>query len=173
MLHRTKLRDSAGFTAPELVTALVVMFVLLAIMGFALRPKSYEQPRYQAEQRLNLAIILQGINRYQAAHNGALPEGITQEFQFIGSQEAQLNLCRALVPAYLKDMPLDTRMGAKAYSPVDEQETVTDEHNQRSCDRPNMIYTAGYAIAKDAEGRVRVAVLGADFETPVLQLSQK
>lgn len=166
-------RPSAGFTAPELVVAIVGLFILLAIAGYLLRPQTNEQARYEAEQRLHLATLMQALNKYRADHNGALPEGISEQYKFIGTQEEQVDLCPALVPKYLRDMPLDTYTGAKAYSPANEDEYVSDEQNARPCNRPNMIYMTGYAIAQDKNGRVHLAVLAADQKTPILSLSQK
>lgn len=165
-------QESSGFTIPELITAVAVVFVLLTAIGFILRPQDHQQARYQAEQRLNLAVIMQAINRYQV-DKGLPPPGITEQYTFIGTQDGQVDLCKVLVPAYLKDLPLDTYTGAKAYSPVDENESVTEAHNRRPCDHPHMVYMTGYAVAKDKANRVHVAVLASDLKTPVLSLSQK
>lgn len=166
-------RESGGFTIPELIVALVGLFILLAVVGFILRPQDHTTTRYDAERRLNLAVLLQAINKYQADHNGALPDGIPDEYAFIGTQDGQVDLCKALVPKYLEDLPLDTYTGAKAYSPVNENDLVTDEQNQQPCNVPNMVYMTGYAIAKDKDGRIQLAVLGSDLETPVFTMSQK
>lgn len=166
-------RHTAGFTVPELVAALVGLFILLAVAGFILRPQNHQQARYEAEQRLHMATIMQAINKYQAANNGALPEGISEQFAFVGTQEGQVDLCKVLVPTHLKDMPLDRYTGAKAYSPANQNDYVSDKENARPCSSPNMIYMTGYAIAKDKEGRVQLAVLAPDQKTPVLILSQK
>jgi type II secretory pathway pseudopilin PulG len=163
----------AGFTVPELIFALIALFVMLTVAGFLLRSQNYQQARYEAEMRLNIATIMQAINRYQADHNGALPEGISEQYAFIGTQDKQVDLCKVLVPQYLKDMPLDSLTGAKAYKPADENEAVPEERNQQACNMPNMVYMSGYTIVKDKEGSVHLAVLDADLETPVLTLSQK
>lgn len=166
-------RMSGGFTVLELTFALVGLFILLAIAGFILRPQSHDQVRMEAEQRLHMAAIMQAINKYQADNNGTAPEGIPEQYAFIGTQEEQVDLCVALVPKYMDDMPLSSYTGAKAFVPANENDYVTDEQNSRPCNEPNMIYMSGYAIAKDKDGRIHLAVLASDQKTPVLSLSQK
>lgn len=163
---------SAGFTVPELVVAIVLLFVLLLAAGYVLRPQTHQDIRYEAHQRLNMATLLQAINQYQADHQGALPDGIGEQYTFVGTQDGQVDLCKALVPAYLPDIPLDMYTGAKAYSPPNQTQVASPQDHEQSCQKPHMIYMSGYAIAQGPDGRVHVAVLAADQQTPVLSLSQ-
>lgn len=166
-------RSESGFTVSELVVTLAGLFILLAVVGFILRPQPHSQIRMEAEQRQHLAAIMQAINKYQADNNGAAPEGIPEQYAFIGTQDEQVDLCKALVPKYMDDMPLSSYTGAKAFVPANENDYVTDEQNARPCSEPNMIYMSGYAIAKDKDGRIHLAVLASDQKTPVLSLPQK
>jgi prepilin-type N-terminal cleavage/methylation domain-containing protein len=134
--------DQEGFTLPELLVVSGVFLVLIFFSLLLVNPKSYTAQDNNAQRRIAVAEIMQGINAYQA-HTGSLPSGITTKAQAIGSFSGEINLCPELVPTYLKQIPVDPLLGGVA-----------------TCS-PNHAYVSGYTIARDNQGRLTITALAA------------
>lgn len=133
------LRPAAGFTIPELVVFIgVVMVAILASLIF-IHPKDYQVENRNTDRMLHLAQISQAITRYYQA-TGKMPDGITDETNPISSESGGVNLCSALVPGYLKDLPVDPLAGTKATNIC-----------SPSAEDPD-IYATGYTVAFEKDG---------------------
>lgn len=139
-------REERGFTLPELIVATVALLLLLIGATLLLRPADYTAQSNDADRRLHIAMLAQGINRYVAEH-GQLPADIPTRVTAIGSVEDHYNLCGYLVaPGYLKDIPLDPGIGVK----------TKEGGNQGDvrCTAEGVEHGTGYSIKKERDGKV-------------------
>jgi len=135
---------------PELLVALIVVCGLCALL-FTIRPIDYSLSKYQSEQRMEVAQIMQGIQRYRAAHNGSLPS----DFPTVDTPIATVDgydLCDILVPTYMKDLPIDSVNGIKTKG------TALAKDSDR-CDGDEILYGSGYFVVADKDGRVTVSAV--------------
>lgn len=144
---RIQRTNEQGFTLLEvsIVTGVMVVLVLFALT--ILRPVSFANELNAAERRIEVAAIAQALQRYKAA-NGQFPPGIPTELKAIGTPEDQTNLCPALAPAYIGDIPLDPETGAKFLG----EDLSTDP-----CTSKGVEYGSGYAIVRGADGAITVS----------------
>lgn len=117
-----------------------------------LRPRSYTLVSFDAERRSGLAYIAQSLQRYKD-DTGQFPATIPAEAASISSEEGEegYDLCAALVPGYIEDIPFDPAIN-EAYL---QQEELSDELSKR-CDKKSDGYVSGYTIAKEKDGGVRL-----------------
>lgn len=139
------MRDSRGFTLLELIAACAVLLTVLIASLIVLRPHDYGGELRDGERQADMAQILGALKRYQADH-GQLPEGITIAPKTIGSQNGELNLCGALVPAYLKDLPIDPVAGGK----ISKQ---AQDLTGKPCTDSDVAYTTGYRVSSSNDGQ--------------------
>lgn len=140
-----------GFTIPELLVVIVVLGVMLAGVIWLLRGKSYVQAERDAEHRLGVAQIAQGLVRYKAAHGNQLPPGIPTEVTPIATLGGSYDACAVLVPDYMKNMPYDTLAGS-AYIGTEDSPELTD----KPCNEPGVRYISGYTIQRKKDNSVVV-----------------
>lgn len=126
---KSRIVSQAGFTLPELLVTGAVVAIGLTAALFLIHPEDHTVARRNAERWASSAQIAQVLGRY-IADTGGVPKGVTSDLRIIGSEESMVDLCDALVPKYLKDIPADP---------------LTPE-GQESC-RYNEIIT-GYAVRK-------------------------
>jgi type II secretory pathway pseudopilin PulG len=130
--------SSDGFTLPELLIAGVVLLAMMAGSLFLLHSKDYTSLAHNAQRGTDVARLMQAVNAYAHDHH-ALPPGITTDEQPIGSASDETNLCPALLPAYIKIMPVEPLLdGAQPSS---------------DCNKSGKTYVTGYAIHKSADGK--------------------
>lgn len=145
-----------GFTIPELLVAIVLVVVMGGSAIFLLRTNDTQVEIRTAQRKYDVALIVQALNAYHG-DNGRLPDGITTDFRAIASDE--LNLCEALVPDYLSDIPYDPSEGM-----------VTQEGDCRTDDQQ---YTTGYSIKKNADGTEVTVVATTSENDTVISLSKQ
>ncbi|HEX8762604.1 MAG TPA: type II secretion system protein [Candidatus Saccharimonadales bacterium] len=145
------MRSERGFTLPELVAAIALMIILVAISVLWLRPVDLTAQNRSAQRQLHIATIAQALVKYRAA-NQHFPEGIPKEFTEIGSvAEKGYDLCTALVPIYLKRMPLEPQIGV-TYKNGSAQSPSGDP-----CDKQEgLTYLSGYYIKQNPDGGVEL-----------------
>ena len=124
-----------GFTIPELLVAILLVVIFGGLSIFLLRTNDVEAQIRASQRKYDVALIVQAVNAYRD-DTGTLPDGITTEFQAIASDE--LNLCEALVPTYLSDIPYDPSEGM-----------ITQDGD---CNADDQQYSTGYSIKKNATG---------------------
>lgn len=98
--------DERGFTLPELLVATTIVIVLLVLAALVVSSNPEENVRRDAQRRLDLAQLAQGLNAYYAAYD-RLPSQITTEELFIGSGEGEADLCAELQKVGVADVPFD------------------------------------------------------------------
>jgi type II secretory pathway pseudopilin PulG len=136
----------AGFTMPELLgVAAILTLCLIGAMTFV-HPTDYGPARRDAERWTAVAELTQALDDYVREH-GSLPPGISSDLAVIGNQTAMLDLC-ALTPKYLKDLPVDPRVGSEYGT---------------SCTGAQPLMT-GYAVRKTTGGAVEVSAPLAEAE---------
>lgn len=147
-MRRARSLGEHGFTLVELfiVTVVIVGASLFSIF-YLLNPINRDEENNNAERRSEIAYIAQGIQRY-VADTGQLPPDMPSESKAIGSYEDHYDLCKSLVPKYIKDMPLDPGGGVK----LAEKTSVGT-----LCSDAGVRYASGYAISKDRASRVIIS----------------
>jgi type II secretory pathway pseudopilin PulG len=138
-----------GFTLIELVATIAFFLALLGLSLFLLRSDDYSLITRDSERRTEVASIVQAINRY-TADKGELPPGIPTELKAISSGDGHYDLCKYLVPTYLKDIPLDPVLGVKG-------KNNNSEPTREACNTDNVGYASGYAIKQNANGTVEIS----------------
>ena len=136
---------------PELLVAGVVLMVLVVISVSLIHPADFGSDSRNAKRLTDTAQLAQAFNKY-VADNGEVPEGITDQPQVLGSEDDMLDLCSELVPAYLKDMPLDPLAGGTVH--------------EAACDAEDPLYTTGYTIRVTKQHELVI-------EAPVAEDQQK
>ncbi|HEU4913926.1 MAG TPA: type II secretion system protein [Candidatus Saccharimonadales bacterium] len=150
--------NERGFTLIELIVAAVLILAFLTAALFLLRPEDYSIMRQNAQRRTAVASMVQGINRYVDEH-GELPPDIPDKLTAISSVEGHYDLCKYLVPKYLKDIPLDPVVGIKS--------TEDGKATAARCNT-GITYAAGYAIMKNKDGRVFLSAPVAETDAGVV-----
>lgn len=139
-----------GFTLIELLIVIGILAVLLAIVLIALNPRQNFQQANDTQRQSDVNAILNAVHQYAAANKGQLPAGIDGTVRTITSDTAAnptttVNLCSALVPTYLADIPLDPTTG-------------TESPAKSVCTAGGATYDSKYTVSVSATGnRVTVA----------------
>ncbi|HET8671464.1 MAG TPA: hypothetical protein VFM05_12795 [Candidatus Saccharimonadales bacterium] len=142
-MQRKKYVGESGFTLLELcVVTLVILIGSLFSLLFLLTPKNYDAQKADGERRAEIAYIAAGLKRY-LADQGTLPPDLPTSATAIGSYEDHYDLCKYLVPSYMKDIPDDPGGGIRL--------------SEGGCDSQGARYATGYAILLGKDGRVTVS----------------
>lgn len=128
--------NQRGFTLPELAVTIVIFICLLAGATFLLHRDDPTVELQNAERRLEIAQIARAVLRYKQ-DTGHWPENMPEELTIIGTPDDQYDLCKTLVPGYLKDIPLDPTVGTKARN---------GQRTSVSCDTKDVRYVSAYAL---------------------------
>lgn len=134
----------------ELLVVVVLFFAMTAGTIFLLKPKTYSVERLKSERRLEVASLAQALKRYKAA-TGHFPPDVPGKPTVLSLEEGGYDLCNFLVPAYIKDIPLDPQMGAKYQYDVQQAQSGAD------CSEEGVEYIAGYTIVKTNKGGITIA----------------
>ena len=148
-----------GFTFIELLVVIVFFVGALALSLFLLRTTDFSMVSRDSKRRTDIAHIAQALNRY-AADNGQLPAGITTKVKAISNGEGHYDLCKALVPKYLKDIPLDPSLGVKAIN-------GNTEPTRENCSADGVGYASGYTIKQNANGTISILAPVAEGEKAI------
>lgn len=129
--------NQRGFTLPELAVTTVVFICMLILATFLLHTDDPTIELQDAERRLEVAQIAQAVLHYKQ-DTGHWPENLPETATVIGTPEDQYDLCKVLVPNYLKDIPLDPTVGTKAQK---------GKRVSLPCDTRDVQYVSAYSIA--------------------------
>jgi type II secretory pathway pseudopilin PulG len=140
--------SEGGFTIPELLVVAGVLVIGAIAALFFLHPKSYDAKLRDGQRLTELAHIAQAITKYTQA-TGHLPDGISSDVRKLGTEAGQLDLCDALVPAYLKDMPVDPVFGVSLQEGGVCDETLEGDY----------AYATAYTVVKSSDGKLTFAAL--------------
>ena len=118
---------------------------------FLLRPKNFDMQTRNAERWVEVSQIAAGLKAYVAAI-GSLPPGIATKTQVIGKsdQSQTYDLCKILVPKYMKEVPYDPSFGLGFSS-----ESGTG--SGKACKNKGDKYATAYSITKYVDGSVVLA----------------
>ena len=145
-----------GFTLIELLVVIGILTVLLAIVLVAINPARQFSQANDTQRRSDVNAILNAIHQYGADNKGDLPTGITATAKTITSTVGATNvdLCIALVPKYLADIPIDPTTGTETPA----NSVCTDVGATYSTGPPPP--PGGYTVVKNADNRVTVTAAG-------------
>lgn len=114
-------RVKQGFTLIELLVVIGILTVLFAIVLIAVNPGRQFAQANNTQRRSDANAILNAIHQYGASNKGVLPAGIDTTERTICFPTSvtcpaatSVDICAALVPTYLADLPLDPQTGTKA-----------------------------------------------------------
>lgn len=117
-----------GFTLPELLVAGGIIALLLVAGAFLISSKvDVDEERRDAQRRNDVATLAVSFKSYMSKY-GQLPDGISNEEQFIGNNDGGFDLCAYLVPDHANDLPFDPLGAALSSSltcPTDGSEYMT------------------------------------------------
>jgi prepilin-type N-terminal cleavage/methylation domain-containing protein len=111
-----------GFTLIEILVVIGILAVLLAIVLIAINPQQQFQQANDTQRRSDVNAILNAVSSYMAENKGQLPVGAGTEAistttpQKLTSDTVAANtidLCDALVPEFIADLPLDPKDGTE------------------------------------------------------------
>jgi prepilin-type N-terminal cleavage/methylation domain-containing protein len=161
MLMQLLRNKQKGFTLIEILVVIGILAVLLAIVLIAINPQQQFQQANDTQRRSDVNAILNAVSSYAAQNKGQLPEGdgdveiSTTTAQTISSAGGvnDIDLCDALVPDYIADLPLD---------PTDGSETPAAS----VCTTALAEYNTGYTILR-AGNRVTVSAPGVEGTDPI------
>ena len=111
-------KNEKGFTLIEILVVIGILAVLLAIVLIAINPQQQFQQANDTQRRSDVNAILNAIGAYAAQNKGQLPAGITStqldlRLQSPAVPATDLDLCSALVPTYIADLPMDPTASSK------------------------------------------------------------
>lgn len=144
--------NERGFTLPELVAATVGLVVLFGIAALLLAPATYTNERLDAQRKLDVAAIVQAINRY-TTDAGEQPPFIPAEMLVIGNSENEYDLCTVLTSEYIPALPLEPQKGV-----IVNEDGTAESAASVDCDDPDVVYRSGYGIVQNEDGNVSVGV---------------
>ena len=143
--HAHPFARQRGFTVPELLVTMLIAIGLIVLSFWVAHPRDYTAVENNATRWHDVAQIVQILRKYNT-DNGTLPAGLPANAQEIGDAKDGVDLCKAFVPKYIKDIPLDPTDGG--------QYALTD--CQGTADNPGK-YVTGYTIQLVEGGTVTVA----------------
>lgn len=143
-----------GFTLVELIVVIGILAALLAIVLVAINPGRQFAQANNTQRRSDVNAILNAVHQYaaEATNRGALPAGIDTTVRTICGPTgtvacptaSSVDLCAALIPTYIADLPRDPTGGS-----ITGSTTCTGATD----------YMSGYTIVKTTTAnRVTVAV---------------
>lgn len=149
-----KLRTQKGFTLVELLIVVGILAVLLAIVLVAINPQQQFREANNTARKADVNAILNAVSAYAADNDGQLPAGITGTAKTITSTTGtgNIDLCTALVPTYIADLPLDPNGSLGTESPAGSV-----------CSDSGATYSTGYTIQSASGNRVTVSAPGAEL----------
>lgn len=147
-------RKQKGFTLIEILVVIGILAILLAIVLVAVNPQQQFQKANNTQRSSDVAAILDAVSAYASDNKGALPTGIDNTVKTITSDTGvgNVDLCDALVPDYIADLPIDPTAG--------------DEDPAGSvCTAASATYNSGYTITSTgASGGNRITVTAPSTE---------
>lgn len=110
-----------GFTLIEILVVIGILAILLAIVLIAINPQRQFQQANNTQRQSDVNAILNAIQAYAAQNKGVLPKGAgdiaisSTTAQTINSTVGpnNIDLCEALVPLYIADLPVDPTGGSQ------------------------------------------------------------
>ncbi len=146
------MQKNRGFTLIEILVVIGILATLLSIVLVAINPARQFSQANNTQRRSDVNALLNAIHQYAADHSGTPPGGITNSALTIANSGAgTVNLCAALVPDYIADIPLD---------PTDGTESPADS----ICTDGSATYNSGYTVLKSAtNNRITVAAPQAEL----------
>jgi type IV pilus assembly protein PilA len=156
-MYLPKQNFKRAFTLIELLVVIGILAILLAIVLVAINPARQFSQANNTQRSSNVNSILNAVHQYAADNNGTSPAGINTTVKTIlapvTDATIQVDLCAALVPTYIADLPLD---------PTDGTETPAAS----VCTDALAEYNTGYRIVVSASDN-RVTV-----DAPFAELSE-
>ncbi len=100
-------KSKQAFTLVEILVVIGMLTILFAIVLIAINPARQFSQANNTKRRSDVAAILNAVHQYAADNKGVLPTGITTSPLNIGNAVGEANICAALVPTYIAEMPVD------------------------------------------------------------------
>lgn len=137
-MSRLLRKNQQGFTIPELLVVVVLVLALCVGSYYLLKPVDYGPQQRDAARRTAIAQIADALVKYHRDH-GQLPSQITTSKRTLSTDtRTGVNICSELVPAYLKDLPMDPSLHVKSVN--------------GDCRAKNQQYVASFLVYRSADG---------------------
>ena len=132
-----KASQKAGFTLVELLVAIGIFGVLVAITIVAINPGRQFSRANNTKRQSDVTALLDALGQSSAKNSGRLPATITTTNKTVSNTGA--DICGLLVPNYLSALPVDP-----------------GTNNGTAISSCAGAYTTNYEVALDASGRLMV-----------------
>ena len=129
--------NNKGFTLIELIIAIGILAILLAIVLIAINPARQFKQANDTKRRSDVVALLDAIHQYAADNKGAIPGGITGIATNIATAGA--DICDDITTEYISALPKDPSLTGG---------DVID------C---TIAYDTHYQVMVDTDGRVTVS----------------
>jgi type IV pilus assembly protein PilA len=158
-----RIRNQKGFTLIEILVVIGILAILLAIVLIAINPQQQFKQANDTQRRSDVNAILNAVSSYAAQNKGKLPTGAgTEAISLTDAQTMtsdlvaadEIDLCDALVPTYIADLPLDPTNG-------------TESPAASICTDSGATYDTGYTIVQGAGSRITVSAPHAEGTDPI------
>ncbi len=109
-----RIKNQKGFTLIELLVVIGILAVLLAITLIAINPARQFSQANNTQRSSDVNAILNAVGQYSVDNNGDLSAlGIPDTTAGAGNiSNAGVDICSALVPTYIAQLPVDPQTGA-------------------------------------------------------------
>lgn len=102
------MQGKKGFTLLELLITIGIISILSGITIFAINPSKQFGQANDAKRLSDINSILSAIGQYTIKHRGAVPSGLTSDYQRLANTGTGLDLCSELVEEdFLNLFPVD------------------------------------------------------------------
>jgi type IV pilus assembly protein PilA len=102
-----KKENQQGFSLIELIVAIGILGVLLALVLVALNPARQFAQANNTKRASDITTLLNAIHQFMADNKGIPPTGIASTVQTIASGAGNSDLCSQLVSQYVAALPQD------------------------------------------------------------------
>lgn len=142
-----------GFTLVELLVAIGIFGVLIAITIVAINPGRQFSRANNSKRQSDVATLLDALGQYSAENSGRLPATITTTPKTISSTGA--DLCALLIPNYLSVLPVDP-----------------GTNNGMAISSCAGVYTTNYQVALDTSGRLMVTAPATELGGSIITVTR-
>lgn len=143
------IKQKNGFTLIELIIVLTIISFLLTIIFWALRPLERFSQARNSQRWAEINSLLNAVLNYRVDNQGKFPQGITTDWQVLGTATSNCSICgsNAVACLDLSSSLSKKYIGVVPFDPLNGSDEITY-----------------YAIKKTSEDNVQVKACSAELQ---------